>query len=174
MTPYFWTRFSNIEDQERGYSPSRFTRREPRPCAGKAVPEPIATADQEAMRSNLRDLVRRTVEDTLDGLLYREAEDLVGAGRYEGVTTWGGVWDIRAVRLEPIPNRAHVRERPGIARHGSGPDDGARREVRAAASGRTVDPAGRGRGHGADKPRPRSARARQRPEGGRPDKRDNG
>lgn len=31
-------------------------------------------------------MVRRTVEDTLNGLLEAEADDLVGAGRYERAT----------------------------------------------------------------------------------------
>ena len=47
------------------------------------MPGPIVTVDQEAIKSDLRELVRRTVEDTLNGLLEEEACDLVGAGRYE-------------------------------------------------------------------------------------------
>ena len=47
------------------------------------MPGPIVTVDQEAIKSDLRELVRRTVEDTLNGLLEEEADDLVGAGRYE-------------------------------------------------------------------------------------------
>ena len=35
------------------------------------------------MRADLGELVRRTVEDTLNGLLEEEADDLVGAERYE-------------------------------------------------------------------------------------------
>ena len=47
------------------------------------MPEPIVTLDEESLRSDLRELVRRTVEEMLDGLLDEEAGDLVGAERYE-------------------------------------------------------------------------------------------
>jgi len=45
--------------------------------------EPIVTFDEQAIRNDLRELVRQTVEDTLNGLLEEEAGDLVGAERYE-------------------------------------------------------------------------------------------
>ena len=45
--------------------------------------EPIVTFDEQAIRNNLRELVRQTVEDTLNGLLEEEAGDLVGAERHE-------------------------------------------------------------------------------------------
>ena len=51
------------------------------------MPGPIVTVGQEAIKSDLRKLVRRTVEDTLNGLLEEEADDLVGAGRYERTLT---------------------------------------------------------------------------------------
>ena len=44
--------------------------------------EPIVTLNEESLKSDLRELVRRTVEDTLNGLLDEEADDLVGAGRH--------------------------------------------------------------------------------------------
>ena len=47
------------------------------------MPEPIVTFNEETLKSDLRELVRRTVEDTLNGLLEEEAGDLVGAERYE-------------------------------------------------------------------------------------------
>ena len=47
------------------------------------MPEPIVTFNEESLKSDLRELVRRTVEDTLNGLLEEEAGDLVGAERYE-------------------------------------------------------------------------------------------
>ena len=46
------------------------------------MPEPIATLNEESLRSDLRELVRKTVEDTLNGLLEAEANELVGAGRH--------------------------------------------------------------------------------------------
>lgn len=39
--------------------------------------------NEESLRSDLRELVRKTVEDTLNGLLEAEADELVGAERYE-------------------------------------------------------------------------------------------
>lgn len=47
------------------------------------MPEPIVTLDEETLKSDLRELVRRTVEDALKGLLEEGADDLVGAERYE-------------------------------------------------------------------------------------------
>ena len=47
------------------------------------MPEPIVSLTEESLKSDLRELVRRTVEDTLNGLLEEEADDLVGAERYE-------------------------------------------------------------------------------------------
>lgn len=47
------------------------------------MPEPIATLNDEPLKGDLGELVRRTVEDTLNGLLEEEAGDLVGADRYE-------------------------------------------------------------------------------------------
>lgn len=45
--------------------------------------DPIVTFDEEAVRDELKELVRKTVEDTLNALLEEEADDLVGAERYE-------------------------------------------------------------------------------------------
>ena len=45
--------------------------------------DPIVTFDEAAMRGELKELVRRTVEDTLNALLEEEADDLIGADRYE-------------------------------------------------------------------------------------------
>ena len=47
------------------------------------MPEPIVTLNEESLKSDLKALVRRTVEDTLNGLPEEEAGDLVGAERYE-------------------------------------------------------------------------------------------
>ena len=46
------------------------------------MPEPIVSLSEESLRSDLRELVRKTVEDTLNGLLEAEADELVGAERY--------------------------------------------------------------------------------------------
>lgn len=45
--------------------------------------EPIVTFDEEAVRDELKKLVRKTVEDTLNALLEEEADDLVKADHYE-------------------------------------------------------------------------------------------
>lgn len=45
--------------------------------------EPIVSFDEKAMRGELKELVRKTVEDTLSALLEEEADDLIGAERYE-------------------------------------------------------------------------------------------
>ena len=47
------------------------------------MPDSIASLNEESLRADLRELVRRTVEEMLDGLLDEEADDLVGAERYE-------------------------------------------------------------------------------------------
>ena len=79
------------------------------------MPEPIVTLNEDSLRSDLRELVRRTVEDTLNGLLEAEADDLVGAGRYErtadreayraghydrGLTTSSGEVTVRMPKLK--------------------------------------------------------------------------
>lgn len=46
------------------------------------MPEPIVTLNEESLRSDLRELVRKTVEDTPNGLLEAEADALVGAERH--------------------------------------------------------------------------------------------
>lgn len=46
------------------------------------MPEPIVTLNEESLRPDLREPVRKTVEDTLNGLLEAEADELVGAERH--------------------------------------------------------------------------------------------
>lgn len=43
----------------------------------------IVSVDRDAIRADLSELVRKTVEDTLNALLAEEADDLIGAERYE-------------------------------------------------------------------------------------------
>jgi putative transposase len=45
--------------------------------------DPIVSFDESAIKNELKELVRQTVEDTLNALLEEEADDLVGAERYE-------------------------------------------------------------------------------------------
>lgn len=48
------------------------------------MPGPIVTLNEESLRTDLRELVRRTVEELLNGLLDEGAGDLVGTERHEG------------------------------------------------------------------------------------------
>ena len=41
------------------------------------------SVDEESLRGEIRNLVRKTVEDTINALLDEEASELVGAGCYE-------------------------------------------------------------------------------------------
>ena len=47
------------------------------------MPEPIVTLNEESLRTDLKELIRKTVEEMLNGLLEEEADDLVGAERHE-------------------------------------------------------------------------------------------
>lgn len=49
----------------------------------QAMPEPIVTLNEESLRADLRELIHKTVEEMLNGLLEEEAGDLVGAERCE-------------------------------------------------------------------------------------------
>mgnify|MGYP000330168073 CR=1 FL=1 len=44
---------------------------------------PIVSFDEEALKSELRELVRKTIEETINAMLDEEADQLVGAGPYE-------------------------------------------------------------------------------------------
>jgi putative transposase len=44
---------------------------------------PIVSVDEETLRDDLRELVRKTVQDTINALLDEEAAEMVGAERYE-------------------------------------------------------------------------------------------
>jgi transposase-like protein len=48
----------------------------------RVIPD-VIRVDQEQVRSHLDEVVRSTVEETLNGLLEQEAEQLCGASRYE-------------------------------------------------------------------------------------------
>ena len=44
---------------------------------------PIVSVDEDTLKGDLRELVRKTVQDTINALLEQEAEEMVGAERYE-------------------------------------------------------------------------------------------
>lgn len=46
-----------------------------------AVSANILSIDEELLRKDIKNLVRKTVEDTLNALVDENASDLVGAGR---------------------------------------------------------------------------------------------
>lgn len=46
-----------------------------------AVSANILSIDEESLRKDIKNLVRKTVEDTLNALVDENASDLVGAGR---------------------------------------------------------------------------------------------
>ena len=88
--------------------------------------DPIVSFDEAAMRGELRELVRRTVEDTLNALLEEEADDLIGADRYErtagreayraghyerGLTTTSGQVTLRMPKLKGMRFATAIIER---------------------------------------------------------------
>lgn len=50
------------------------------------MPANIVSVDEESLRKDIKDLVRKTVEETLNALLDEEASELVAAERYERPT----------------------------------------------------------------------------------------
>ena len=93
---------------------------------GRATSDPIVTFDEEAVRGELKELVRRTVEDTPSALLEEEADDLVGADRYErtasreayraghyerGLTTTSGQVTLRMPKLKGMRFATAIIER---------------------------------------------------------------
>ncbi|MBM6757044.1 hypothetical protein H6A18_11110 [Collinsella tanakaei] len=57
--------------------------------------------NEESLKTDLRELVRKTVEDTLNGLLEEEADDLVGAGHHDrSLTASSGEVTVRMPKLK--------------------------------------------------------------------------
>lgn len=88
--------------------------------------EPIVTFDEKAVRDELEELVRKTVEDTLSALLEEEADDLIGADRHErtaereayraghyerGLTTTSGQVTLRTPKLKGMRFATAIIER---------------------------------------------------------------
>ena len=95
--------------------------------------------NEAVLKTELRELVRRTVEDTLNGLLDAEAEQLTGAARYErtearqgyrsgaynrGLTTSAGQLTLSIPRLKGLPFQTAIIERYRRAREQRGRGDG--------------------------------------------------
>lgn len=57
----------------------------------QTISNSIASFDEKAVKSELRELTRKTIEETINAMLDEEADQLVGAGPYErGFTTTSG------------------------------------------------------------------------------------
>lgn len=87
---------------------------------------PIVSFDEEAVKSELRELVRKTFEETINAMLDEEADQLVGAGPYErtderaayraghyerGFTTTSGQVTIKTPKLKGMRFATAVVER---------------------------------------------------------------
>jgi transposase-like protein len=88
--------------------------------------DPIVSFDESAIRNELKELVKKTVEDTINALLEEEADALVGAERYERtadreayraghydrkLTTTSGVVNIEMPKLKGVRFATAVIER---------------------------------------------------------------
>lgn len=72
----------------------------------------IVSFDVAVMCGELKELVRRTVEDTLNSLLEEEDDDPIGAGRYErGLTTTSGRVALRIPKLKGMRFATTIIER---------------------------------------------------------------
>ena len=87
----------------------------------------IASVDEESLRSDLRELVRKTVQETLNALLDEEADEMVGAAPREDGRP-------RGAPFRPSQEEAGHHERRGRARR----PQASRRHLAAAAQARAV------------------------------------
>ena len=77
---------------------------------------PIVSFDEEAVKSELRELVRKTIEETINAMLDEEADQLVGADPYEraderGFTTTSGQVTLKMPKLKGMRFATAVVER---------------------------------------------------------------
>ena len=77
---------------------------------------PIVSFDEEAVKSELRELVRKTIEETINAMLDEEADQLVGAGPCErtderGFTTTSGWVTLKMPKLKGMRFATAVIER---------------------------------------------------------------
>ena len=123
------------------------------------MPGPIASLNEGTLKSDLRELVRKTVEDTLNDPLEEEAGDLVSVERYErsverqacrvdhydrSLTTCSSEVAIRMVKLK---GAVHDREHrallsPRGQRRGGHDQDALRRGLYQVHGGRPREPLG--------------------------------
>ena len=77
---------------------------------------PIVSFDEQAVKDELRELVRKTIEETINAMLDEEADQLVGAGPYErtderGFTTTSGQVTLKMPKLKGMRFATAVIER---------------------------------------------------------------
>lgn len=77
---------------------------------------PIVSFDEQAVKDELRELVRKTIEETINAMLDEEADQLVGAGPYErtderGFTTTSGQVTLKKPKLKGMRFATAVVER---------------------------------------------------------------
>ena len=90
------------------------------------MPNPIVSFDEQAVKDELRELVRKTIEETINAMLDEEADRLVDAGPYErtdgraayraghyerGFTTTSGQVTLKMAKLEGMRFATAVVER---------------------------------------------------------------
>ena len=76
---------------------------------------PIVSFDEQAVKDELRELVRKTIEETINAMLDEEADRLVGAGPYERT-------DERAVSsVVPLPSTRLASDTKGARRRSRRP-----------------------------------------------------
>ena len=77
---------------------------------------PIVSFDEQAVKDELRELVGKTIEETINAMLDEEADQLVGAGPYErtderGFTTTSGQVTLKIPKLKGMRFATAVIER---------------------------------------------------------------
>ena len=77
---------------------------------------PIVSFDEQAVKDELRELARKTIEETINAMLDEEAYQLVGAGPYErtderGFTTTSGQVTLKMPKLKGMRFATAVIER---------------------------------------------------------------
>lgn len=67
---------------------------------------PIVSFDEQAVKDELRELVRKTIEETINAMLDEEADRLVGAGPYERTDERAAYRAGHYERVDALPHRS--------------------------------------------------------------------
>lgn len=81
---------------------------------------PIVSFDEQAVKDELRELVRKTIEETINAMLDEEADQLVGAAPYERTDEREAYRVGHAVRAERAELAAEVEARHARLVHAFG------------------------------------------------------